>query len=91
MDESNKSMNDFIRGIRPAETSGGQAITPEQADRIEKYVSLGASYPEARDLVLSWQPGAKLKPPPGNAGNGTGQPPKVKPDMNDWLRRVSRR
>lgn len=82
-------MNDLIRQVANAKKDAAthpvdSELTPEQAARIEMYVKdLGATYPEARDLVTGFTPPAP--PPPGHAGAGTGGKPTAEPNMNDFM------
>jgi hypothetical protein len=98
------SMNDFIRKMAGRLTVGGDSqnarqeqpqqleLTPEREERIEKYMSMGVSYAEARDLVLGAPPAAApVTTPKGNAGAGSGNIPFSGPSMNEFIRAVSGR
>jgi len=65
-------------------------LSEAQAARIEKLMALaGASYTEARDLVLSAPPAAPPVPiPPGNAGAGTGTLPPASETLGDIIDRA---
>lgn len=86
--ETNKIMNTFIKG-RPGTSQPQQAagLSDAQAAAIEKYVDAGATYAEARDLVLSAQPAQPV--PAGNAGSGTGTQPPAPFSMNAAIRKAT--
>lgn len=86
MSNGNEAMNRFIRGERGADEPETGMISDKQEAQIKKYMASGASYQEARDLVLSFEPEPKPKLPEINAGAGRGSFLKSKVSMNDFIR-----
>ncbi len=80
-------------GRQPTESqlqAAGGGLTPEQEKRIQAYVDAGASYVEARDLILGNSSPAP-DPIDAHAGAGTGNGPLPKKDFNDFILRATGR
>jgi hypothetical protein len=89
MKKANVLMNRWLRGERVDKPSSGAGeISDKQFERMEKYLDLGVPYTEARDLVLSFNPGQIT---PGNAGEGRGDLMRAPSSMNDFIRAKSGR